>query len=64
MMERLMRKLQEEYRADVAGFGEVLSIQNPYTWNKVKDKWDDTFSRSKVTFKYDLNITDFGSYTE
>lgn len=64
MMERMMEKLQKEYKADVAGFGEALSIQYPQVWKKVQDRWDDTFSRSEVRFKYDLKITDFGSFTE
>ncbi|WP_310831501.1 Ger(x)C family spore germination protein [Paenibacillus pedocola] len=64
MMERMMEKLQKEYKADVAGFGEALSIQYPRVWKKVQDQWDDTFSRSVVRFKYDLKITDFGSFTE
>ncbi|WP_054938890.1 Ger(x)C family spore germination protein [Paenibacillus ihuae] len=64
MMEKMMSKLQQEYKADVAGFGEALSIQYPRVWKKVQDRWDDTFSRSEVRFKYDLKITDFGSFTE
>ncbi|MNW66321.1 Spore germination protein B3 precursor [compost metagenome] len=63
-MGRLMQKLQNDYKTDVAGFGEALSIQHPRTWKKVKEHWDDTFSRSKINFKYDLKITDFGSFTE
>ncbi|AIQ16058.1 spore gernimation protein GerC [Paenibacillus sp. FSL H7-0357] len=64
MMQKLIQKLQSDYKADVAGFGEMLSIQHPAEWKKVKDHWDDTFSKSKISFKYDLKITDFGSFTE
>lgn len=64
MMQKLMQKLQSDYKTDVAGFGDTLSIQHPAVWRKVKDQWDDTFSRSKISFKYDLKITDFGSITE
>jgi spore germination protein len=64
MMDRLMLKLQTEYKTDVAGFGEVLSIQHPRIWKKVQDQWDDTFSRSTINIKYDLKITDFGSFTD
>jgi spore germination protein len=64
MMEKMMLKLQKEYKTDVAGFGEMLSIQHPRMWKKVEDQWDDTFSRSKINIKYDLKITDYGSFTE
>ncbi|UQZ34954.1 spore gernimation protein GerC [Paenibacillus sp. PK3_47] len=64
MMDQLIQKLQNEYKTDVSGFGEALGIQHPAVWKKVKDQWDDIFSRSKITFKYDLKITDFGSFTQ
>ncbi|MEK4062639.1 MULTISPECIES: Ger(x)C family spore germination protein [Paenibacillus] len=64
MMQKLMQKLQNDYKADVASFGETLSIQHPAEWKKVMEHWDDTFSRSKISFKYDLKITEFGSFTE
>ncbi len=64
MMGNMIEKLQKEYKADVAGFGEALSIQYPRVWKKVQDHWDDTFSRSKINIKYDLKITDYGSFTE
>lgn len=64
MMQSLMRKLQKEYKTDVAGFGDQLAMEKPAVWNKVKDNWDEIFSRSKVKFTYDLKITDFGSFTE
>ncbi|KUP25632.1 Ger(x)C family spore germination protein [Paenibacillus sp. DMB5] len=64
MMEHMIGKLQQDYKADVAEFSKVLSIQQPRAWKKVKDHWDETFSRSRISFKYDLKITDFGSFTE
>lgn len=64
MMDKLMHKLQNDYKTDVAGFGEMLSIQHPRLWKKVEDRWDETFSRSRINFQYDLEITDFGSFTE
>jgi spore germination protein len=64
MMQKLVQKIQADYKTDVAGFGDTLSIQHPKVWKKVKDTWDDTFSRSKISIKVDLKITDFGSFTE
>lgn len=64
MMQALMKKLQSDYKTDVAGFGNKLSIQKPAVWNKVKDHWDDVFSRTPVHIKVELKITDFGSFTQ
>lgn len=64
MMNSLMHKLQSDYKTDVAGFGEALSIKHPHIWKNVKEEWDDVFSKSEVTFDYDLSITEFGSFTD
>lgn len=64
MMQHLMGKLQSKYKTDVAGFGQRLAIKKPAAWRKVKDDWDEAFSRSEVTFDYKVKITDFGSFTE
>ncbi|MDI4645904.1 Ger(x)C family spore germination protein [Cohnella hashimotonis] len=61
MMQTLLHKLQSEFKADVAGFGRRLSIQHPSVWKKVKNEWDDVFSRSHVEIKYDVKVTNFGS---
>ena len=63
-MQALMKKLQSDYKTDVAGFGSKLSIQMPAEWNKVKDHWDDVFSRTPVHITVKLKITDFGSFTQ
>lgn len=64
MMQSLIQKLQSEYKTDVAGFGNRLSIQEPAMWNKVKDHWDDVFSRTPIHISVELKITDFGSFTQ
>ncbi|WP_214626858.1 Ger(x)C family spore germination protein [Paenibacillus agaridevorans] len=64
MMKQLMVKLQSEYKSDVAGFGRRLAIENPAAWKKVREDWDNVFSRSEIKFVYKVKITDFGSFTE
>ncbi|THF76405.1 Ger(x)C family spore germination protein [Cohnella fermenti] len=64
MMQTLLHKLQSDYKTDVAGFGQKLSIQHPSAWKKAKDDWDDVFSRSKIDLDCDVTITDFGSFVE
>ncbi|MGO4107074.1 Ger(x)C family spore germination protein [Paenibacillus sp. YAF4_2] len=64
MVQALMNKLQSIYKVDVAGFGHRLAIVYPSVWKQVKEDWDETFSRSKVNFTYDIKVTDFGSLTK
>jgi len=59
-----INKLQQKYKVDVAGFGKRLRITHPQVWKRVKDDWDEIFSRSKVTYSIDLKITDYGSSAE
>ncbi|QQZ59764.1 Ger(x)C family spore germination protein [Paenibacillus sonchi] len=64
MIQSLMHKMQSEYKVEVAGFGERLNVEEPQEWKKLKDHWDETFSRTPVTFDIKLTITDYGSFTE
>lgn len=64
MMQKLMHKLQKEYKADAAGFSEKLRIQKPALWRKYEDHWDEIFSRTPVHIDVKLEITDFGSFTQ
>lgn len=64
MMRAMIRKLQTTYKADVIGFGDRLAIEHPAVWRSVKERWDEVFSQAKVTFTYELSITDFGSFSE
>ncbi|MEO3946760.1 Ger(x)C family spore germination protein [Gorillibacterium sp. CAU 1737] len=62
-IQTILDKMQSRYKVDVSGFGKQLSLSHPQVWKKVKDDWDDVFSRSSVTFTIDLTITDYGSST-
>lgn len=64
MLQGLIQKLQNEFQVDVAGFGRRLSITHPKVWKKVKEDWDEVFSRSTVDFTVKLKITDYGSSKE
>jgi spore germination protein len=61
LVNKVLEKMQEDYQADVAGFGNRLRIKHPKTWEKVKKDWDETFSEIPITFNVDLTITDYGT---
>ncbi|WP_169082199.1 Ger(x)C family spore germination protein [Paenibacillus sp. PL91] len=56
-----LHKIQKEYKTDVVGFGTRLRIQHPKEWKKVKDDWDNEFSRIPITYSVKLTITDTGA---
>lgn len=63
-LEQLVKKLQEEFKVDVASFGTTLKIQHPATWKKVKENWDEEFVDTDIEFDIKVDITDFGGSTQ
>lgn len=59
--EQGIAKIKDTYKVDVAGFGEALRIKNYKEWKKVKDDWDEAFSRSNVEIEAKVHIREFGS---
>jgi spore germination protein len=53
--------LQNKFHADPAGFGKNLQIQYPAVWNKVKEDWDETFSKIPITYEVKVDIKDYGA---
>lgn len=43
MIHSVMKKVQEEYRSDIFGFGEIISRENPKLWKEIKENWDEIF---------------------
>ncbi|TWM81746.1 hypothetical protein CHCC14809_0609 [Bacillus licheniformis] len=61
LVEQITEKMQKEYKADLAGFGDEVRIQYPFLWRKLKKNWDEVFTETPI--QYDVNITleEFGS---
>ena len=57
----LLRKLQQDYGIDAAGFGNELRIQHPKTWNKVKKNWNDRFRQASIRCRVQMTIADSGA---
>lgn len=54
-----LKKIQKQYKADVAGFGDQLRIQYPRVWQKVKKDWDKEFSRATVNVDVKVTLRDY-----
>ncbi|MBA4494055.1 hypothetical protein H1191_07030 [Paenactinomyces guangxiensis] len=61
LVDQALRKIQKEYKADVAGFNDQLRIQYPKVWQKVKKDWDKRFSEPKVNYSVKVDIIDYGT---
>lgn len=61
LMKSVMQKMQEDYKADVAGFGNQLRIKYPKVWEKVKKDWDETFSEIPIKYDVEITITNYGT---
>lgn len=61
LVEQITEKMQKEYKADLAGFGDEVRIHYPFLWRKLKKNWDEVFTETPI--QYDVNITfeEFGS---
>ncbi|MFE4046785.1 Ger(x)C family spore germination protein [Priestia sp. YIM B13490] len=61
LVRNVVEKMQEEYKVDVAGFGNRLRITHPRVWMRVKDNWDQTFSEVPINYDVKLTIKDYGT---
>ncbi|MCY9004484.1 Ger(x)C family spore germination protein [Peribacillus frigoritolerans] len=60
-VEKVVYKLQHEYKTGVAGLYRYVENQHPKFWEKNKQKWDEIFSKADINYEVDLRIIDFGS---
>lgn len=56
----ILKVMQSKYVVEVAGFGTQLRIHYPKVWQKVKQNWDQEFSKIPVTYSVKLKINDYG----
>jgi spore germination protein KC len=55
-----LAKAQNEYRADIFGFGLAVSRKYPQLWKKLKTNWDEKFSGLKVNLKVTAHVRRLG----
>ncbi|MEC3609242.1 Ger(x)C family spore germination protein [Bacillus glycinifermentans] len=61
LAEKATRKMQKEYKADLAGFGNELRIKHPRLWDKLKNNWDERFTEIPITIHVQFTIKDYGT---
>ncbi len=55
-VEELIKKVQNEYDADIFGFGKLLKINMPSVWKSVEPDWDKLFKESSIDVNVDISI--------
>ncbi|MBL4932491.1 Ger(x)C family spore germination protein [Clostridium paridis] len=55
-VEGVIKRFQQEYDADVFGFGEKIQKDMPTLWKSIKDDWPEKFKNLKVSVKSDIKI--------
>ncbi|WP_336789488.1 Ger(x)C family spore germination protein [Paenibacillus sp. MMO-177] len=60
-IEKTIHQVQEKYKVDIFGFGEVVHRAKPAYWKGVEDKWDTVFQSMPVKVDVVLNIRQTGT---
>jgi len=60
----VISKAQEEFKADIFGFGEAISRQYPEIWEEIKGDWNKEFSDTPVTVNVTVKINQLGQITK
>lgn len=57
---RVIRKVQQDYGADIFGFGSRIRSRMPDVWKKIKPDWGPLFAQLKVEVKAEITIQKSG----
>ncbi|GIM28222.1 spore germination protein KC [Clostridium polyendosporum] len=58
--ENAIKRVQQDFHADIFGFGLEISRQHPKLWEKVKDNWDKEFAKLPVEVIVTVRVNDTG----
>lgn len=50
----MIHLVQNKYKVDIFGFGEVIERQNPKEYKKYKENWDEAFQNAQITIETDV----------
>ncbi|WP_163581010.1 Ger(x)C family spore germination protein [Gracilibacillus saliphilus] len=59
-VEQVITKAQEEFQADIFGFGAALRNKYPKVWNNVKDNWSEEFANVPYEIKVEIEVLNTG----
>lgn len=60
-----IKKIKEEYKSDIFGFGNMIYKNYPKKWKKLKNNWNDKYFKDlKITIHTNTKIVSTGSLTK
>jgi spore germination protein KC len=59
-VQRLIQKCQQEFKADIFGFGEVIHESNPKQWKDISKNWESTFQSLDINVNVDSRVRGTG----
>jgi len=63
-IEKFIKKIQNEYKADIFGFGNTIYRMQPKIWKEIKDSWEQEFSKLQVQTHVNITIEGVGLLDE
>lgn len=55
-IEKLIKKVQNEYDTDIFGFGKLVKVNIPSVWKRVEPDWDKVFKELPMNISIDIQI--------
>lgn len=59
-VEHTLAKVQQDYRADIFGFGQVVHRKYPREWQSLKANWDETFADAETEVSVVVTLAEIG----
>ena len=59
-IEKVIKKVQDEYSVDIFGYGKQYHRKDPKEWNNIKNNWDDIFAHAEVLVDVNTEIVRTG----
>jgi len=53
---KTIEKTQREFKSDIFGFGCFFHAQQPQEWKKIKDNWDDVFTKATISVTVESSV--------
>lgn len=63
LFESTIKKVQQEFKSDIFGFGEAIHRSNPQEWKRLEANWDHTFVNLPVSIDMDCKVRLLGKVT-
>lgn len=64
VVQKAIRKVQEDYKSDVFGFGERIHKTEPKEWDRLEENWGELFPEVSVTVNSNIKLRRIGTISD